>query len=265
MRFGYCTSMLATKPDGTGTEWLPEVKTAGFDYVDLPLTQICKVSDGEFQKVLDTLNKLDLHCETTNNFLPADIKITGPNVDGSALQDYLDVAFDRLNKLGVSIACVGAAGARNVPEGFPRDEAYAQLKSFFRYLSSVLPEGITAVIEPLRSDESNILNGSMECYELMKEVARPNVRMLVDYYHMVYEDDPFANIGIIGANLRHTHFAAIKNRRIPYTFNETMELFFESLKKAGYDARISVEAFSKNPAEEMPVIARNLKEYFGRQ
>ncbi|MHB1314375.1 MAG: sugar phosphate isomerase/epimerase family protein [Christensenellales bacterium] len=264
MRFGYCVNMLSTRPDGTGAEWLKEVKEAGFDYVDLPLAQVCALGEEEFNKVRNTLGALELRCEATNNFLPAAVKITGPDVDENRLQQYLSVAFDRLKQLGVSVVCVGSSGARNVPDGFPKEEAYKQLKSFFRMLGGVLPAGITAVIEPLRSDESNILNGSMEAFELMKAVDCPNVRMLVDYYHMVHEDDPFANIGLIGPNLQHVHFAAIKGRRIPHTFNETMAMFFEALKKAGYSARLSVEAYSKSPAEELPVICRSLKAYFSQ-
>ena len=262
MRFGYCTSMLATTPDGTGVEWLETVKNAGFDYVDLPLAQLCAMEDSAFYRAVGMLEKLDLRCEASNNFMPGTVKITGPNVDPQSIERYLEKASGRIKLLNQSVLCVGSSGSRNVPEGFPREKAYEQLKTFFKRLSDWLPSTTIAVIEPLRTEESNILNAALEAYELMKAADRENVRMLVDYYHIVYVDDPFASITTIGKDLRHTHFAGIRGRKIPLFFNETMIMFFETLKKAGYDARLSVEAYSDKPEEELPIICSNLKEYF---
>ena len=48
MRFGCCLNMLSTQPDGTGAEHLDTLKAAGYDYVELPLAEMCAMpEDGQ--------------------------------------------------------------------------------------------------------------------------------------------------------------------------------------------------------------------------
>ena len=40
MKFGCCLNMVSTQPDGTGIEFIDQLKNAGFDYVELPTAQM---------------------------------------------------------------------------------------------------------------------------------------------------------------------------------------------------------------------------------
>jgi sugar phosphate isomerase/epimerase len=72
----------------------------------------------------------------------------------------------------VRILCFGSGGARRVPDGFSKDEAFAQLVAFgTRIAPEAKAHGITVVIEPLRRQETNIINTAAEGFALVKAVA----------------------------------------------------------------------------------------------
>jgi len=56
---------------------------------------------------------------------------------------------------------------------------------------SRLAKDIVIGIEPLRKQESNIINSGAEALRLVHEVAHPNVKMIIDYYHMRVEKGRF--------------------------------------------------------------------------
>ena len=105
---------------------------------------------------------------------------------------YVKKAFARLNRLGVKILCFGSGGARRVPEGFPKEEAFKQLVDFGKRIApEARAQGITVVIEPLRRQETNIINTAGEGLALVKAVNDPNFELLIDFYHLASEkEDP---------------------------------------------------------------------------
>jgi D-psicose/D-tagatose/L-ribulose 3-epimerase len=115
---GYCV----------GLKGLETAKAVGFDYVELGATEIAALSDQEFDAALDHVRKVGIPTPNANLFLPATLKLTGPEAAAPDVQmEYVRRTFARLNRLGVRILCFGSGGARRVPDGFPKEEAFAQL------------------------------------------------------------------------------------------------------------------------------------------
>ena len=81
MRIGYCTNLIATQRDGTGSEWIEKGKECGFDYVELPLAQMMDLNDREFSSLKERVDSSSLKCEVCNNFFPGRIRLTGDAVD----------------------------------------------------------------------------------------------------------------------------------------------------------------------------------------
>ena len=48
MRIGYCTNLIASQIDGTGSEWIERRQENEFDYVELPLAQMVDLNDEEY-------------------------------------------------------------------------------------------------------------------------------------------------------------------------------------------------------------------------
>ena len=127
MRIGYCTNLIATQIDGTGSEWIEKGQENGFDYVELPLAQMVDLNDKEFSSLKEKVGSSGLKCEACNNFFPASIRLTGNDVDYGKTEAYLDKALGRAAQLGVKVIVLGSPKSKNVPEGYPMDKAWSQL------------------------------------------------------------------------------------------------------------------------------------------
>lgn len=247
MRIGYCTNLIATQIDGTGSEWIEKGKESEFDYVELPLAEIVDLEDEEFSSLKETVDVSGLKCEACNNFFPGSIRLTGNSVDDKKTEEYLDKALGRAAQLGVNVIVLGSPKSKNVPEGYPMDKAWSQLVELLRHLDPLVKtKGMTIVIEPLSKAESNIINTAAEGLRLVKAVDRENIRLLIDYYHLAMEKENPEIILDAGPYLKHIHFADPSGRVYPVKVEDGYRRFVDLLKGVGYEGRISVEGFTKD-------------------
>lgn len=162
-----------------------------------------------------------------------------------SLRDYLNLCLPRCRALGGEVVVWGSAGSRNVPDGFSRERAWAQITEFLRLAGDAARrQRLVIAIEPLRRQESNILNTGSEALRLVHEVRHPNVRMIVDYYHLREEREDPEIIWKARREIVHFHFANPHGRRWPREANEDPEyaLFFALVKKIKFRGGISIEA-----------------------
>jgi sugar phosphate isomerase/epimerase len=219
-------------------------RAAGFDYVEINASKVAALPDEEFAQLARQVDGLGIPVAAANSFIPGTIKLVGPVVDEKAQQDYVGRCLQRLKRLGVKVVVLGSGGARRVPDGFPREQAFDQLVAFCRRIAPVARENaITIAIEPLRRQETNILNTAREGLKLVEAVDRPEIRLLVDYYHLSEENEDPAAIVDAAKVLVHAHIANPKGRVYPLSIDESnYAAFFANLCKAGYAGRLSVEA-----------------------
>jgi D-psicose/D-tagatose/L-ribulose 3-epimerase len=242
---GYCV----------GLKGLETAKAAGFDYVELGVSEIAALSDADFDAALERVKQVGIPTPNANLFLPGSIRLTGPQAtDPEEQMAYVRKAFARLNRLGVKILCFGSGGARRVPDGFPKEEAFQQLVAFGKRIApEARANGITVVIEPLRRQETNIINTTAEGFELVKAVGDPNFELLIDFYHLASEKEDPAIILQVREHLRHLHMANPQGRVFPLEWDEfDYAPFFANLRKIGYAGRISVEASSPDIPTQGP-------------
>ena len=168
----------------------------------------------------------------------------------------------RAARLGVKIAVVGSGGARKVPEGFDPLRGRRQFaEALARVGDAGLRRGILTVIEPLNRSETNLVNRFQDGAALADELDHPGVRTLIDYYHMAMEEEnPSVLLDHPGA-LHHVHIANPNGRVFPRNTGESAyEAFFLIWRRAGYDARISIEGKSDDPAKDAPSALSMLRE-----
>jgi len=230
-------------------------KTAGFEYVELATSEIAGLSDAAFQEAAAHIRQAGLATPAANLFLPAAIKVTGPAVDPEQQMSYVKKAFARLSQLGVQIVVFGSGGARTVPDGFPKDRAFQQIVDFGRRIApEARARGITIAVEPLRHQETNIINTAAEGLDLVNAIDDPNFQLMVDFYHLASEKEDPAVVLRAGAHIRHLHMANPEGRVFPRRWEEyDYAPFFAALRQIGYDKRISVEASTKDLPAEAPL------------
>jgi len=254
VQVGYCSNL----------KMIDAAKAAGFDYLELGTSEIAGLSDEEFEKTAVRLKALGLPVPVTNLFVPASIKLTGPDVNVAQQMEYVRKAFGRLRRLGTTIVVFGSGGARRIPDGFARDEAWKQLVDFGRRAAEEGSQyGITIAIEPLRRQESNIINTAAEGLDLVKAIGHPNFQLMIDFYHLASEQEDPAIVLHAKDHLRHLHTANPQGRVFPLKWEEfDYTPFLANLRAIGYAGRISVEASTKDMAAEGPQAIALLRRAF---
>lgn len=253
---GYCSTL----------KNIDAAKAAGFDYLELGTSEIAALSDDEFEKALAHIKDVGLPVPVTNLFLPSTLKVTGPQIDRDQQMAYVKRAFARLARLGTEIVVFGSGGARRVPDGFPKEDAFKQLVEFGQRVAPVAREhGLTLAIEPLRRQETNIINSAAEGLELVTAIGDPNFQLMVDFYHLASEKEDPEVVVRASEHIRHLHVANPQGRVFPLEWDEyDYAPFFGALRKIGYARRISVEASAKDFPSEAPRAIALLRRAFER-
>jgi sugar phosphate isomerase/epimerase len=256
VQVGYCSTL----------KNIDAAKAAGFDYLELGTSEIAALSEEEFEKTVAHIKEVGLPVPVTNLFLPAALKVTGPQTNRDEQMAYVRKAFARLSRLGTGIVVFGSGGARRVPERFPKEDAFKQLVEFGKRIApEARAQGLTIAIEPLRREETNIINSAAEGLELVQAVDDPNFQLMVDFYHLASEKEDPEIVVRAKEHIRHLHMANPQGRVFPLVWDEyDYAPFFARLREIGYDKRISVEASAKDFPSEAPQAIALLRRAFER-
>jgi D-psicose/D-tagatose/L-ribulose 3-epimerase len=194
----------------------------GFDYIEPSAATIAAMSDDEFLDYTAEVLASPVRCEAFNGLIRrADLKVVGDDASLSALKDYLEPCLVRCRRLGASVVVWGSAGSRNVPEGFSRERAWQQIVTFLRMAGDIARRhDLIVAIEPLRHQESNILNTGAEALKMVRAVKHPNIRMIIDYYHLREENEDPRIVEIARHEIVHLHFANPQGRLWPRDLRE---------------------------------------------
>ncbi|HZP82316.1 MAG TPA: sugar phosphate isomerase/epimerase family protein [Chthonomonadaceae bacterium] len=247
MRFGVCASPAQARL----------LADAGYDYIELAAGNdlLPEEDDAAWAEKRRAIEALPLLPETFNLFVRG-LKIVGPEADSTRLRRYVERILARAAQVGGQIIVFGSGGARNIPDGFPQEQAQRQIETFLGYCADASDRtGVVVAIEPLRRVESNILNLVSEGAALARRIARPGVRALADTFHMEAENEPLSVLAASADVLAHTH-TADTGRLAPGTGSYDHIAFFRALRAAHYDARLSIECGWKDFAAEIgPALA----------
>jgi sugar phosphate isomerase/epimerase len=241
MQFGVCTN----PPDYTSC------KQAGAEFVEGHVQQFLKPMDETWQPPVPRA-ALPLPLVAYNCFFPADLRITGPGVDLARVKAYAERACRRARDMGSAVIVFGSGGARTVPDGWPRQKAETQFVEAMQALGPIAKAaGITIAMEHLNRGESNILNSLDEGMEYIRRAAAPGISILCDLYHFTLEKEPMESLVRAGPILTHVHIAEPVGRVPPGPDMTDCRPFFRTLKRIGYDARISIECSWKDMKVEL--------------
>jgi sugar phosphate isomerase/epimerase len=244
---------------------LDAVKAAGFDYMEVRTSEIAALSDADYESAAAKFKQVGLPVLAANLFIPSNIKVTGPNIDKDRQMEYVRLALDRVSRLGVRLVVFGSGGARQVPEGFSKQEAFQQLVDFGKRIApEARSRNITIAIEPLRQQESNIINTATEGLAWVNAVNDPNIQLMIDFYHFSIEKEDPSDILKVKDHLRHLHMANPNGRVMPLKWEEyNYGPFFAVLRQIHYDRLISLEVSNANLAVEGPQAIALLRRAFG--
>lgn len=130
--------------------------------------------------------------------------------------------------------------------GVPRQEQHQSIVDSLREAAPLVEqEGITLLLEPLNTlvdHQGYYLSSSHEGYDILREVASPNVKLLYDIYHQqVTEGNLIANIVEHISLIGHFHVADVPGRNEPGTGEINYHNIFRHISETGYDGYVGLE------------------------
>ena len=253
MKFGVCT----------GCENAKALKNAGFDFVELNVQGhlVPEKDEIEFQPIFEKIKAMEVPTLAANGFLPGHLKVTGPAYDERKLARYVENACGRALRSGLTRIVFGSGAARQIPDGFSREEAEAQLVEFGKLAAHIAAAcGVLIVVEPLNKAECNVLTSVGESAKYVRKVGKPSFRLLVDAFHFMKDDNDFDALADAVPLFSHVHIATQPNRKAPGIEPTDFSRFFKTLKAGGYDDTVSIEGGWNDIVKEAPAALKALRE-----
>ena len=233
------------------------LKSVGYDFIECDVASALMPDKGgdDWKRQRDKILSLAVPLRSCNGFIPGRFRLTGPKADFAPALDYAEIALRRAEEVGVKTIVFGSGGARNVPGDYcaknfrdvPNvEKGFEQYTQFCALLAKRIEDlkDVCVVIEPLRPNESNIVNFVWQGVQICNEVNSPRVRQLADIFHMMMGRESAASIVQAGSLLKHCHIAEHTTRNFPGSDplrNHYFRAYFDALRTIGYTGSISCE------------------------
>lgn len=217
----------------------------GFDYYEMEVTEISQMDNAQFAALKAHVLASPIRCRAFRSLIRR-FQVVGENASSQQgeVKAYLERNLDRCRQLGGRVVVWGSSQSRNVPQGFSRDTVWRQIQEFLHLLGDIARQNNLMIgIEPLRKQESNMINTAAEAMRLAREVNHPNVKIIVDFYHLRQENEDPDILRVAQKEIVHLHFANPTGRRWPHSATEDPQYqrFFSLVKETGYQGGLSIE------------------------
>ena len=222
----------------------PTVIKAGYDCMELIVGDffVPDKSDAAFQANLDLMKQLNAKIISCMQFIPAYLKMTGPEARHDDIIVWAETTFRRAQMAHIPYIVLGSGDARNVPDGFDRKVATQQIIDLCIRMAPLAQKyDIIILVEPLAKKYSNFIHTLAEGAAVVQAVNHPHVQLLCDIHHMLREDEPPEEIIKYGEYIRHCHIAEREYRTAPGKLGDDFRPYFKALQKINYQGCISVE------------------------
>lgn len=221
------------------------LKAQGADFMTLSVGDflVPDKSDEEFEKNLAKLKACPLPVLACNGFIrPANLRCVGPEANHDEILKWSETAFRRLRQAEGKFIVFGSAGARRIPDGWPKEKAHEQFVELLKKLGPLAEEHqITVTVEQLQASECNCINRIAEGAALIRKAGHPNIRMLADLYHMAVMGDTPEDLKAAMDVVVHMEIAEKEGRTYPGTKGDDFRPYFKVLRESGYQGAISIE------------------------
>ncbi len=200
------------------------------------------VTDLQFESNKEIFKKLKTPIYGFNIFIPGDLKLVGPTVNETAILEYAEKVIKRISETDTKLIIWGSGGARKLPEGWDRTLATNQFISIGKKVAKIAKKyGIIIALEPLNTTETNFINSVKEALFIVKKVNHPNLRLNVDIYHMLKDNEGPAIIAKTKKYLYHVEIAERDGRTAPGVQGTDFRPYLEELAKVNFHNTIVIE------------------------
>ena len=255
MKFGVCA----------GYREVATLHERPFDYLEENVQRFLAPEQPQayFEDILHEVRALALPIEACNSMLPANLPLIATpqqQVDTVRLERYIKTMLQRAEQGGVRVIVFGSGQARACPPGYDHDDAIEQLGAYLATWSEWgRQHGVSIALEPLRYEETNILNTITEGGALVTQHIHSGATLLIDTYHMACNGEKPTDIVPLTSLISHVHVAEKQDRAAPGHYGEDMRPYFSALHTGDYDSRISIECRWQDFANEVEPAIETVK------
>lgn len=250
LSFGVST-WVWTSPFNTKTVNLfPKIRDMGFDVVEIPVEDPDSI-DGK--KVQQALKEYGLEATVCGAFGPGrDLTHEDPAVHRQCF-DYLDALMDFCTLWGADFVAgpmYSAVGKARIVSPDQRKKEWERAVTNLRKVAEKAEDrGLELAIEPLNRFESDLINTTADAAKLVKDIAHPAAKIMVDGFHMSIEEKNLEEaIRIAGDKLIHVQTSE-NYRGTPGTGQTNWEHFRKGLEAVGYEGIVTIETFTPENQE----------------
>ena len=225
-----------------GIENWKTVAECGYDYIEGRFSWLCELTDADFHDAESKLASIGLHMETLNAFFASGILLY--KAEQNKLRDIMRRGFERAARLGAEIAVVGSGTQRKAQDGMSVNDAEHRFADILHICGEEAQRvGMIAAVEPLRRQETNVVNTLPEAHRVCGLAAHPAVGMIVDFFHFYENGETLDELDIVKDKLVHAHLARPNDDRFAPGEEDlpVLRAWAEKLYRIGYKGRISME------------------------
>lgn len=238
MKFGCCIKKI---------EDIIAVQQAGYDFFEFSGTAIAKMEESDFLRMLSLVKELDFPCIGFNSYCDGTPAIVGPAFDPAAITAYAKTLCARGHRLGIRSIGIGAPAARRLPPRYPHSLAQEQCMDFLKRTAAEAKKyDISILFEAVHEKLCDFAVSTAEAAEITRQLALPNIGMVLDFYHMHVMGEPIENGQAALPYLRHVHISTCGShleRGYPdLPLYQEYQTILTWLKKHQYKESISIEA-----------------------
>ena len=242
MKYGMNLLLWTTDVDESHDSLLEQIKTVGYDGVEIP---IFDTNVEKFQQLGSRVDQLGL--ERT--------AVTVATPEANPIADDAQVRQTGLKQLMQTIDCCQAAGVEKLCGPFhsalgqfsgqgPTSDEWGRAKEILSQAADhAQSAGVTLVLEYLNRFECYFLNCADDTSRFVREVDHPHLKMMYDTFHANIEEKQIAPAIRTCADVTvHVHISE-NDRSTPGEGHVDWDTTFATLKEVNYDGWFVVEAF----------------------
>lgn len=246
-------------------ETIKRIARIGYDGIEIgaaaPHAYPDYLDKGRRQEIKKTLedNNLEL-----SSMLPAPGGGPGNNV-ASPLPEERRTAIEQYKKVGELCSELGGSTLLYVAGwqiyGTTREQAWEWSRDALSEIAETVEGyGITLAVEPTPVD-SNLIEDCDDAITLMRQVDRPNVKLMFDTIHAMYRNEvPTDYVYRMADDLHHVHLSD-DDRLPPGAGRGDFVSLVEALKEIGYEGYLAMEIGFNRRDVEPDSVARQAYEY----
>jgi len=267
VRYAICNETFGSWPLAKACELAATCGYTGLELAPFTLaplaTDLSSVQRGEIRR---TIARAGLDCVGLHWLLAQTEGFHVAHPDAAVRRrtvDYLAELARLCHELGGRVLVFGSPKQRSLLPGVTLAEAVGHIEDVFTRLVPVLETTDTVVaLEPLSTNETDVLTTAAQTCGVIERIASPHVRLHLDVKAMSSEPTPIPEIiHASAAHLEHFH-ANDENLRGPGFGAVDFAPIFRALDEVRYGGWVSVEVFDYAPGPER--LARESIDYMRR-